>query len=829
MRAYWLGFVRGLSSPLVVLLLLAACGGGGGDEGGGGNGGGNSPPAPMVVSGAVQAPSGQVAFFRQQSRFDRFAALFGSVAYAAVTGLSPVPDGTPVQLGRMTTGGAVSILASTTTSGGRYSFNLTSAGLAFASDLIVQVINTATGTRMRAFVITANVDITPGSESAVQLVLERIALTPGTGLANLTLQELNDFVGAIDALTASNQMAAGLDINSTVSFVKNGVTNDPGIAAFLTSALAPGQTTDGPGDAGNFVPFAQGNIWVYQGTEQSGGQSPIAYSNTATLSGTKLVGGILTTVLSESNPLNIGGPQDEYYSQNSRGMTYHGSSDATDVLNPQLIPYLTLRFPFGTGSTFDEINKKGLNFGEDLDGDFINEKLDLVSTVTVKGFETVTVPAGTFPNCAKVETVQTFSVILSRNGQRVTVQGAQTIWWAPGVGAVKRVFQVEDLTDTEQLIASIVAATFFGPATSFPSGSVHPSSVAIEDFNLDGKLDLAVTNQGSPSIGFTDSSVSVLLGDGTGSFGSATNFLAGSVPSATAAGDFNGDGRPDLAVANFSSSNVSVLLGNGDGTFGAPTDFPLMAQLNPTSVVVGDFNSDGKLDLAVAISFGFSNATPGYVSILLGNGNGTFGAATNFAVGGAPRSAVVGDFNSDGKLDLAVANSLSGSVSVLLGNGTGAFSAAANFAAGDRPSSIAVADFNGDAKLDLAVATNSFVGNNSNVSILLGDGTGSFGTATPFVVDSVMGADLTSVAVGDFNGDGKLDLAAANAATGGIRSNNVSILLGNGAGSFRAVSYFVDVEGGPTFVAVGNFDVDGKPDLAVANSNNVSIFINTAP
>jgi hypothetical protein len=190
-------------------------------------------------------------------------------------------------------------------------------------------------------------------------------------------------------------------------------------------------------------------------------------------------------------------------------------------------------------------------------------------------------------------------------------------------------------------------------------------------------------------------------------FTAATNFAAGVRPRFVAVGDFNGDGRQDLAVANQLSANVSILLGNSNGTFGAATNFG--AGFTPFSVAVGDFNGDGRQDLAVA------NQGSADVSILLGNGNGTFGGPTNFAVGSAPSSVAVGDFDGNGRQDLAVANQGSANVSILLGNGNGTFGAATNFAAGSAPSSVAVGDFDGDGRQDLAVADQF----SNTVSILL--------------------------------------------------------------------------------------------------------------
>jgi hypothetical protein len=340
----------------------------------------------------------------------------------------------------------------------------------------------------------------------------------------------------------------------------------------------------------------------------------------------------------------------------------------------------------------------------------------------------------------------------------------------------------------------------FGSATNFAAGN-GALGVAAGDFNGDGKQDLAVAN-------LETDNVSILLGNGNGTFGTATNFAVGDIPESVAVGDFNRDGKQDLAVANLSSDNVSILLGNGNGTFGTATNFA--AGNAPEVVVVADFNGDGRDDLAVA-NFASDN-----VSILLGNGNGTFGAATNFAAGDGPRSVAIGDFNGDGRQDLAVANITSDNVSILLGNGNGTFGAAINFTAGDGPGSLVVGDFNRDGKQDLAVTNFG----SRNVSILLGNGNGTFGAVTNFVV----GTNPQSVVVGDFNRDGKQDLAVANQG-----SNNVSILFGNGNGSFgAAINFAAGI--GPFGVAVGDFNRDGGQDLAVANqfSDDVSILLNGA-
>jgi hypothetical protein len=358
---------------------------------------------------------------------------------------------------------------------------------------------------------------------------------------------------------------------------------------------------------------------------------------------------------------------------------------------------------------------------------------------------------------------------------------------SPGGGTSNVMFFA--VTPSSSSIA-LSAPSAFGAGTD-------PDSAAVGDFNGDGKLDLAVANEGS-------NNVSILLGKGDGTFQAAVDYGAGSNPSSVAVGDFRDDGKLDLVVANDGSDNVSILLGNGDGTFQAAVNYGVGSA--PTSVAVGDFNGDGKLDLAVV------NELSNNFSILLGNGDGTFQAAVNYGAGLSLFSVAVGDFNGDGKLDLAVASGGSDYVSVLLGNGDGTFKTAVQYVAGLEPISVAVADFNGDGKLDLAVANYE----SNNVSILLGKGDGTFQAAVDYGIGTEnYPATPGSVAVGDFNGDGKLDLVV-----GGVESDNVSVvsvLLGNGDGTFQAaVNYGAGA--GQTSVAVGDFNGDGRLDLAAPAS-----------
>lgn len=293
-------------------------------------------------------------------------------------------------------------------------------------------------------------------------------------------------------------------------------------------------------------------------------------------------------------------------------------------------------------------------------------------------------------------------------------------------------------------------------------------------------------------------------------------------PYSIAVGDFNGDGIPDLAVVNQTAGTVTVMLGNGDGTF--TTKSIPQTGISPAYVAVADFNGDGILDMAVT-NYGSNNLT-----VLLGNGDGTFTAtATRPETGDGPDSITVGDFNGDGIPDLAVANYDGNSVTILLGNGDGTFTTGASPLTGVNPSSIAIADFNGDGIPDLAVV-NSFAitdvseTGNGTVTVLMGNGDGTF-TATATSPETGFGPDF--VAVGDFNGDGIPDLAVANycvAYGASCVNGTLTVLLGTGNGAFTSTGSLT-TGSNPVSIAVGDFNEDGIADLVVANFTDASLTV----
>jgi len=321
--------------------------------------------------------------------------------------------------------------------------------------------------------------------------------------------------------------------------------------------------------------------------------------------------------------------------------------------------------------------------------------------------------------------------------------------------------------------------------TSSFSGFATPLGVATGDFNRDGKLDVVVANNNG-------SNVSVLLGNGDGTFQAPVNYPTGASAYAVAVADLNGDGKQDLAVANNSGSSVSILLGNGDGTFQAAVNYTVPCCAS--SVAVGDFNEDGKPDLVLA--------TNG-ASVLLGNGDGTFQPVLNYPAGSNTAAVAVGDLNGDGHLDLAIADNGTGNVFVLLGDGDGNFQPALVNTIGSGAAAVVVGDFNGDGIPDLAVTNNG----NNTLSVLIGNGDGTFQSPVNYATAGFPWGLTTA----DLNGDGKLDLVVS----GGIVSE---VFLGKGDGTFEPAVDYVPVGAYPAFVTAGDFNGQGRLDLFLPTS-----------
>jgi len=348
----------------------------------------------------------------------------------------------------------------------------------------------------------------------------------------------------------------------------------------------------------------------------------------------------------------------------------------------------------------------------------------------------------------------------------------------------------------------------FAPAVNYAVGT-QPQDVVTADFNNDGRLDLATGNATFDNWE-TGNTVSVRLGNANGTFQPAQTSAAGVYPDSIAVGDFNGDGKTDL-VATAGWQTVAILIGNGNGTFQPPAFVPIAGYGAALSVAVGDLDADGKMDLAVASAYDLYDY--GWVEVLRGDGAGGF-VTSGLAFIGADSGMdlAIADVNGDTKLDVVAALYDRASVAVLIGNGAGSLTWTATAATGPIPKSVAVGDMTGDGVPDLVTA-------GQYVDVIPGNGNGTFGTRIPHFPKS-----HTDVQLADFNRDGKLDAAVT---TDWTVDGAVNVLLGNGTGALvRAASSQIGTF--PAALAVGDFNGDARPDVAAANSgsHNASVLLN---
>lgn len=376
------------------------------------------------------------------------------------------------------------------------------------------------------------------------------------------------------------------------------------------------------------------------------------------------------------------------------------------------------------------------------------------------------------------------------------------------------------------MIMAVTAASCGTPSSGVTSTSATsnlqisvgtaPGSVEIADFNGDGKLDIVVANEQS-------SNVTVLLNDGKGGFveSKGSPFPAGHNLNDIAIGDFNGDGKPDMAFANHEQKSLTILLGDGQGGFRPAPGSPVQVLSNPHThgVAAGDFNGDGNLDL-VTESWGENK-----VSVLSGDGRGNFSSpGVQFDVGKMPYQRVrAADVNGDAKADIITTNLEGGNVTVLLSDGRGGFKqpAGSPFPCGDSPFSVAIGDVNKDGKPDLAIVNSpsSAAGRTGKdgLTILPGDGAGGFKmmAGSPFATNKIP----NRLAIGDVNGDGIADVAVTN-----TDSNSVTLLLMSDKGSVASSSTLA-VGHKPKGIAIGDLNGDGKAEIVVANNgdNNITI------
>ncbi len=354
------------------------------------------------------------------------------------------------------------------------------------------------------------------------------------------------------------------------------------------------------------------------------------------------------------------------------------------------------------------------------------------------------------------------------------------------------------------------------------NGPDGPQGIAVGDFNNDHKLDMVVSD-------YSTDELSVLLGNGDGTFQTAktVSLNGGDGPEGIVTGDFNGDGRLDLAVADYSTDDLSILLGNGDGTFAKAQKVSLKGPDGPKGIAIGDFNNDHILDLAV------TDYSSDELSVLLGNGDGTFQDAKTVSLkgGDGAEGIAIGDFNKDGNQDIAVSNYSTDDLSLLLGNGDGTFQAAQKISLGgpDGPQGLVATDLNGDGNLDLAVADNT--DSSSEISILLGNGNGTFKSPTTVSTGDFNYQPSALIAVPVNNSPYPSLVFAYDQTIDTKHSSNtysgIGVLFSNGPGTYNAPVHFQS-NGTSIFagLAAGDFNGDGFNDYVVANdtTDDLTIF-----
>ena len=373
------------------------------------------------------------------------------------------------------------------------------------------------------------------------------------------------------------------------------------------------------------------------------------------------------------------------------------------------------------------------------------------------------------------------------------------------------------------IVVSNSSLNFTNSAIPASTATIKPESIATSDFNHDGLADLVITDISTNN----DPRARIFLGNGSGGFTAGGTQAVGDQPSSITANDFDGDGKNDVAVANYASGTISLLRGDGLGnlltgtTLDAGTPYAVViggtstntGDSQPRIIVSGDFNGDGKADLAWTNDYADVSSTQvgGTIGLAINNGTATpfISVTATGTIGTNPYGLIATDLNGDGKLDLVAANSPSsgnGSISVLLGNGNGTFQSALNTTVGTRPRYFAAGDFNRDGKQDLALTQTI---SDNNLRILLGNGLGGFSSQATLA----MGTETSprGVISTDFNLDGALDLAVS-----AVDGGNVSVFLGNGDGNFNTRKVFA--AGNASFwIASADFDRDSLPDLAVSN------------
>jgi len=604
-------------------------------------------------------------------------------------------------------------------------------------------------------------------------------------------------------------------------------------------------------DSQRHFPLHYGNLWVSRVTELANGTVMRQYTNISRMAGTKVVGTVNTLVMAETE-INSNNVLESYLGIDASGISFYGDNDSSDPLTAAVVPYKVVNFPIKPGSSFEQINKTGIDYGEDLDGDGKNEKIKIISTVFVRNLETVSTGAGTFPNCLRIETHIDETLTLSRNGARYKASGVETTWYAQDVGPVKQTTSISGDVESIQTTEEITGFMVDGHANGL-SMEVNTTNAIL---NNGERLQLSVTLLDSantslmtvPAV-WTSSNSAIASVDANGmvtgnGIGTATltpsiggvaglpvtitvlvGFEGGDKypgPSSvygfgdTTIGDLNGDGRNDVAVLEVMSPRIFVYLQNASGTLNQPlvitTDL-IFYRYNLTGIAIKDVTNDGFADLVVSGTS--TTATTGWlgrvavfkqdpVTHTLGPPQ-EYVLSTNDA---GPLSVV--DLDGDGLPDVVVACPLhagDGVLSFLFQGTNGAFGPEIAYTAALADyNEVHVADLNDDGLNDLVVQSGPL-----QLAVIKQVTPGVFSPTPDFYsIQSPM--YIQAFAAGDLNGDGRTDIAVVDAYDG------IHIFQQNVAGTFSSshLSYLQASE-----LKIFDLDSDGLNDIILLNGGYV--------
>jgi hypothetical protein len=610
------------------------------------------------------------------------------------------------------------------------------------------------------------------------------------------------------------------------------------------------------GDVGNYFPTATGNRWDYQVTESKSGQDTM-YASTISVTGSKSINGVRTKIFMESNHDNSDRSREEYAMKSSQGFAYYGNNDAGVTLDSQMVPYWEVEFPLQTGSSFTQVDRSSLDCGSDLDGDGVNEICSAKSVVTMAGFETVSLPLGTFPNCAKIRTDRTLGVTSTRYGVTITETGTGTEWYAPGIGLIRstlttilpghtntKTYELTgykvDWRDTQKIPPSIISVApvgdisdkDFSAVTVTFSKDMDPSSISWRTFSLrmDGDFDqsgpITYADRKAtfiPSgyrcatryVATLSSSITDVSGNPISSNDFSWSFTTGpclflpyaqyskevfqgTFQGAVTIGDVNGDGRNDVVA-----TTGHVFLQNRAGGLDPPITYTPSPgyYCSAMALATGDLNNDGRVDLMV----GRSGCGPSDMEVFLQNSAGRLDAAIPYATNSSFLMGIA-DMNNDGLADVV---GFGGPLSVWYQNADKTLSSpiVTNIST---YRTFDLGDLNNDGRTDIAVT------DVLNLGIVLQQPNGSFDAPVYHRLGFIY---PTSVAVGDLNGDGLNDVVVAG---GNYPDYLVSVFFQNSAGGFNPAANYSSYAGANA-ITVADVNNDGRKDVIMFHGSSIGV------